>query len=158
MFLAADNCNISWSFATDCETKYMKRNQLLLTIFFFCVAAALTQHLSGQSTSGEGLTIPSLKGNIVDDQSRPLTGASVVLKKKSDSAVVKIEVTDKEGNFAFEKVNAGTYFLNVSFVGYAQHFSKTFEVSESSQHTLPSIKLSKNTVDLKAVEVVSTLR
>jgi iron complex outermembrane receptor protein len=132
----------------------MKRCQLLLILFLGCASIPLAQVTPGQTTPGQATSGQTIKGNIVDDQSRALSAASVMLKKKTDSAVVKIAVSDKDGNFLFENINPGNYFLNISFVGYAQHFSDPFEVSSTANKTLTPIKLSKNTGDLKAVEVV----
>jgi iron complex outermembrane receptor protein len=132
----------------------MKRYQLMLIVFLFCVSAAFTQVNSGQTSNAQSAAALLIKGKILDDQSRPLTGASVMLKKKRDSSVVKIAVSDKDGNFAFESINPGSYFVHISFVSYAHHLSQPFELSATSQTVLPSIKLSKNTGDLKAVEVV----
>jgi iron complex outermembrane receptor protein len=132
----------------------MKRHQLFLIVLLSCVSTAFAQIKSPQTTNGQAASGQAVKGNIVDDQSKPLAGASVMLKKSADSSVVKIAVSDKAGNFSFENIIQGTYFLHISFVGYAHHFSKPFELSTTSQSVLPSIKLSKNTGDLKAVEVV----
>ncbi|RYY18321.1 MAG: TonB-dependent receptor, partial [Chitinophagaceae bacterium] len=141
----------------------MKPYSLLLISFLYLSTVASAQATTEQKSAGQkseqkspGQTTAGqiVKGNIIDEQSKPLPGASVMLKKRADSAVVKIAVSDNEGNFTFENINTGTYFLNVSFVGYAQHFSNTFDVLESSQTSLSPVRLSKNTSDLKAVEVV----
>ncbi|MHA4843281.1 outer membrane beta-barrel protein [Flavitalea antarctica] len=133
----------------------MKRCQLMLVVFLFGVSTAFTQVTSKQTPTPPSTQGPVLKGIVLDDQSRPLTGASVMIKKKPDSSLVKISVSDKEGNFIFEGVDPGSYFLHISFVGYAPFYSDPIELSSTLQMALPPIKLEKNSGNLKAVEVVA---
>ncbi|HTF31388.1 MAG TPA: carboxypeptidase-like regulatory domain-containing protein, partial [Flavitalea sp.] len=79
----------------------MKRFFVMLSLCMLFTSAAFSQKVTGK---------------VLDEQSKGLAGASVILKKKSDSSVVKIGVTDKEGIFAFETIAAGSYIVNISFV------------------------------------------
>lgn len=96
----------------------------------------------------------SVQGIIQDEQARPLTGASVMLKKQPDSSVAKIGVTDKDGHFAFEGITTGSYFLTISFVGFSEYVSSTIEVQATEPVSVPTITLTKSNTNLKAVEVV----
>ena len=97
----------------------------------------------------------SISGTIKDEQSKTLAGASVALKKATDSSIVKIAVTGNSGTYEFQTIPAGRYFLNTTFIGFAPNNSEAFEYSGSS-FTAPSVTLYKVENDLKAVTVTAT--
>ena len=118
----------------------MKRFFVMLSLCMLFISSAFSQKVTGK---------------VLGEQSKELNGASVILKKKSDSSVVKIGATDKEGIFTFETIAAGSYIVNISFVGYSQYNSSPIEVSNGSDFKLPEVTLSKQSGDLKAVEIVA---
>jgi iron complex outermembrane recepter protein len=97
-----------------------------------------------------------IKGSVKDDQGKSLAGATILLKKIKDSSVAKLSVSNAAGEYSFEGISAGTYFLNATFVGHTTRNSSTFEVSGSGDVNAPEIVLSKASGDLK--EVVVTTR
>src|SRR5688500_2989489 len=84
----------------------------------------------------------AISGTIKDEQGKTLAGASVALKKATDSTIVKIAVTGNSGTYEFQTIPAGKYFLNTTFVGYAMNNSKAFEYNGSSLNA-PSVTLYK---------------
>lgn len=77
----------------------------------------------------------SVVGLIVDGISgQPLEFADVAFYRAADSVFVRGNVTDADGRFAFAAVEAGTYYVEYSFVGYETHRSPSFKVEE--QRTL----------------------
>lgn len=97
----------------------------------------------------------NIGGTIKDDQGKTLSGASVALKKVKDSSVVKLAVTDANGRFGFADVQAGKYFVNISFVGYLVANSPSFELAENAKTEVPEVSLVKASNDMKAVEIVA---
>jgi hypothetical protein len=97
-----------------------------------------------------------IKGTVKDDQGKSLAGATILLKKIKDSSVAKLSVTDATGNYSFESIPAGTYFLNATFVGHTTQNSAKFEVSGAGDVNAPDIVLNKVTGNLK--EAVVTAR
>ena len=97
----------------------------------------------------------SISGTIKDEQGKTLAGASVALKKATDSSIVKIAVTGNSGTYEFQTIPTGRYFLNTTFIGFAPNNSDAFEYSGSS-FTAPSVTLYKVNNDLKAVTVTAT--
>jgi TonB-linked SusC/RagA family outer membrane protein len=89
------------------------------------------------------LEIP-LKGKVIDEQGKPLPGASVKLKQSNNGVV-----TDKEGNFTISNVpERGT--LIISFVGYL-----TSEVTYVYNQNEPlTIQLKANANSLNEVQVI----
>ncbi len=66
-----------------------------------------------------------ITGNISDDAHKPIESASVSLLKATDSALVKIEVSDKNGRFMPSgRLKQGKYLVSVSSVGHATFYSK----------------------------------
>ncbi|MBL7700154.1 MAG: TonB-dependent receptor [Chitinophagaceae bacterium] len=96
----------------------------------------------------------SISGTIKDDQGKSLAGASVTLKKTTDSSVVKIAVSGNSGVYEFLAIAPGRYFINASFVGYGIQNSTAFDHSETTR--IPAIVLYKIDGDLKAVTVTAT--
>jgi hypothetical protein len=96
----------------------------------------------------------TITGKVIDEQDKALPGASVILKKLSDSSVVKLGATNNEGAYQFREISPGKYFVNVSFVGYSAVNTENIEVAGSGPVTVPIVKLGKASADLKAVEVV----
>jgi TonB-dependent starch-binding outer membrane protein SusC len=67
-----------------------------------------------------------ISGTVNDENSKPLEGASVVVKQTGAGAA-----TNKQGKFEIEVPDAGVYNIEVSFVGY-KTFTKNISVSNSN--------------------------
>lgn len=81
-------------------------------------------------------------GNVIDGNTKTVESATITLVRSKDSAVVKISVADKNGNFEFSGVGAGSYLVTVSAVGHTKGFSERFEISEAATSvTLKTIEL-----------------
>ncbi|MES2847545.1 MAG: TonB-dependent receptor [Bacteroidota bacterium] len=74
----------------------------------------------------------TINGSIKDGGNQKIIdAASISLLKSNDSSLVKVAVTDKEGNFIFENVKPGAYLVSASSVGHAKTYSQAFTISES---------------------------
>lgn len=93
-----------------------------------------------------------ITGNVKDDQGKAVSQSTVSLLSAKDSAVLKLEVTDKEGNFSIQTAN-GKYLIAVSHVGFQKYYSDAFEVT--GDMTIPSITLQKASENLQGVTVSS---
>src|SRR4029077_7694337 len=88
---------------------------------------------------------------------KPVESASLSLLKIKDSSLVKIEVTDKQGNFEFDNIKSGNYFVQADVVGYKKIFTPAFEVSNTNATVhLDEIKLTEELKELVAVSVTTT--
>lgn len=63
--------------------------------------------------NSSGQTLYELKGNVVDENNEPLTGASVFLYP-----IKKATTTDTKGNFIIGDLAKGKYKVEISFIGY----------------------------------------
>ena len=95
-----------------------------------------------------------INGIIKDDNGKPLAGASITLQKAKDSAIVKVAVSNKEGNYTLINIKEGKYFVATSSVGFANQSSEIFDF-DGKNYNVPSIILAKATKQLSEVTVVS---
>ena len=116
----------------------MKKTILMTLSVILCAAALQAQKITG---------------NVKDEQGKALSGATISLKKTTDSAVVKLQTSNSNGQYAFSDIAGGKYFVAITFVGHAPASSPAFELSGSGDVAVPDVVLSKATGDMKAVVV-----
>ena len=94
----------------------------------------------------------TLSGKITDDKSEGLPGAIVELRNVTDSSLVKVNVTDASGQFNFQNIKAGNYFLKISMISFETYQGESFSYDGSSM-TLSPINLKVSAVALKEATV-----
>ncbi|MBS1749864.1 MAG: TonB-dependent receptor [Bacteroidetes bacterium] len=99
-----------------------------------------------------GITL--VKGSIKDGD-KPLESATVSLLNASDSSVVKVELTDKYGNFQIISNKEGSFLVSASSVGYNKKYSKQFLLKFSSTTTIDTISLEHSTTEMKTVVITA---
>ncbi len=82
----------------------------------------------------------SVSGKVFDQDNKALSEATVVLKKSSDSTLIKILFTSTDGAYQFYNVAEGRYFVEASKKGHAIATRK-FEVEEGEQKEIKSFLL-----------------
>lgn len=99
----------------------------------FSLLAGITIGMSSFAQSGG-----KISGSIKDggDQ-KIIDAASVSLLKSKDSALVKVALTDKDGNFSFENVKDGNYLVLATSAGYVKTYSPAVGINTAN----PSISL-----------------
>ncbi|WP_431212428.1 carboxypeptidase regulatory-like domain-containing protein [Puia sp. P3] len=106
--------------------------------------------------SCESLKAQQIKGLIADTQGKPLAGASVALKKSKDSSVVKLSISDSNGQYEFLTVTPGNYFISTSHIGYSPRNSAAFDLGAGAAVQTPVIGLVRDTRELRTAEVAGT--
>ncbi|MFC4232852.1 TonB-dependent receptor domain-containing protein [Parasediminibacterium paludis] len=87
---------------------------------------------------------------------KPLEAATINLLRAKDSSIVKIAVSNKDGNFEIEKVANAKYLVAVQSIGYKKYYSDVFEITTAKNVvTLPSIVLTVMDKQLSDVVVTS---
>lgn len=94
----------------------------------------------------------SLKGTVVDGNSKPIDFVNVALFKKGTENPLKGVMTDKNGSFTFNAIGEGEYEIRISFVGY--NTIKQPVSLKGAAVNLGKITLKENAHSLKEVEVV----
>src|SRR6185295_16562710 len=97
--------------------------KITLSVFFLISSKLLTAQVQ------EG----SISGTVTDggDQ-KIIDAASVSLFKAKDSLLFKIGLTDKAGNFVFEHVPFGKYYILATSTGHLQTNSPILEINNNS--------------------------
>jgi hypothetical protein len=113
---------------------------------FFSLLAAMSIAVCSYAQTGGKVT-----GSIKDGGNQKIIdAASVSLLRAKDSSLVKVAITDKEGNFSFENVKDGNYLVLATSVGHAKSYSNSFLIAAD--------KLSANVGMLQLVPVEKALK
>lgn len=98
---------------------------------FFSLLAAMSIAICSYAQSGAKVT-----GSIKDGGNQKIIdAASVSLLQAKDSALVKVAVTDKAGNFSFENIKEGNYLVLATSIGHSKTYSQLFSVSSGNPVT-----------------------
>ena len=68
-----------------------------------------------------------------------IDAANITLLKAMDSSLVKISVTDKEGNFSFENVKDGNYIVVASSIGHTKAYSHQLTINAANTNAVTGI-------------------
>lgn len=90
---------------------------------------------------------------VLSPQQTAVAGATVELKRKTDSTLVKTALTDKEGVGKFEAIADGEYFFEIAHVGY--ELLQTGTVRFPSTVSSKSFSLNTRSTTLQGVTVAS---
>ncbi|MFT4095376.1 MAG: TonB-dependent receptor [Niabella sp.] len=100
------------------------------------------------------ITAQKISGAITDTENKPLNAATVTLLNSKDSSVVKLNATNTSGNYVFEGIEAGSYFIMATTVGYNKAYSAAFEYT-GDERKIETLQLSKAATELSAVVVTA---
>jgi iron complex outermembrane recepter protein len=101
------------------------------------------------------LQAQGISGIVRDNQGKFLAGASVALKKEKDSALIKISLSDSNGQYSFSSIPAGNYFITASHIAYSPASSSVFTVTESAASQVPPIELARASYELQQAQVTA---
>lgn len=97
-----------------------------------------------------------LTGAVAEANNQPLIGATVLLLKSADSSLVKGQLSGLKGDFDFEQIAPGGYFLQVTMLGFEEFRSDIFTLEEKNgSKKMASIVLSENSKMIKEVQIVA---
>ena len=71
----------------------------------------------------------NISGNVTDAESNPVVYGNAILYNAIDSTIVKAEFTDDAGNFLISKVENGSYWVQISYVGFPTANSDVFTIA-----------------------------
>lgn len=95
-----------------------------------------------------------INGLATNDKSVPLVGATVTLMKQSDSSLVKNTVTDATGNFRLNQLEADSFIVSITSIGYQQYIS-FITLAEGEVNDLGALVLTTKGSDLGEVVLVA---
>ncbi len=96
----------------------------------------------------------SVSGKILEAENQPLEFANVLLLTQADSSLVKGTVSDIDGFFQIEDVPHGSYFLEISMIGFQKTTIQDIQLMEQTALNIPEVTLTQG-MELDEVEVVA---
>ena len=116
-------------------------------MLFIALFAAIF-NLHAQAKSGK------ISGSVIDSLEKPLSYATVNLYKQSQPAQVsQTTYTAENGKFSFNKIDTGSYLLEVTHTGYGDQ--KKEIVVNSEDQAVGSIKMTSKSSTLQGVTVTA---
>jgi outer membrane receptor protein involved in Fe transport len=124
---------------------------ILLTVFLFSVFSAKSQTFPGANTLKGKIT-----GVVIDSITKaPIDYASVSLYKINSTKPLTGVLTDATGSFKLNEIQAGTYNVVISFIGYNNKTVKSVMTTDAKlDKEIGKVTLSPETNALKEVVVV----
>jgi 5-hydroxyisourate hydrolase-like protein (transthyretin family) len=123
----------------------MKKTFSLLT------AMLLTILVYAQNKPGK------ISGTVLSPDKKPVESATVQLQRANDKALVKAAVTDKAGNYVFEKIAEGNYIISFAAAGFTKQVSDPISITAANPTvTIPSTELAVQAKSLEGVTVTAT--
>jgi len=98
----------------------------------------------------------SISGKVEDANHAPLEFVNVVLHEAADSSIHKVTTTDSKGDFSFEKIEAGKFFIEFVFVGLATQSGEVFDFDGTTAYQNKLVTLLPSSANLTEIEVVAT--
>ena len=101
-------------------------------------------------------SLGKVSGQVIDGNTKTIEAATITLLRAKDSSVAKISAANKNGDFVFENVIEGKYFVSITAVGHTKGFSELFEITQTNTNvTLKTIELVPVAKNLTGVTVAA---
>lgn len=127
------------------------QNMKKLHYYFMSLLAALLLQVAAMAQQKIG----QISGKVISS-GKPVEAVTVALLKATDSTLAKTAVTDKNGEYNFDKIAEGNYIISISGIGYATTFSNLISVSATNSILIvPAIQLATNAAELANVAVAT---
>lgn len=123
------------------------KHHFLLPAFVWLLVWFSATHLFAQSLQVEGF--------VADSSGIGLPSANVVLLEKKDSVFVTYGLTDETGRFALKRIDPGEYVLQISYLGYKNHWQALRLESGQGKTDLGKILMETSSTLLKDVEITA---
>jgi iron complex outermembrane recepter protein len=96
----------------------------------------------------------TITGLIKDGSDQKIIDAATVsLFKAKDSSLIKINLADKAGNFVFEHIPYGNYYLMATSIGHLKTYSSTLIIKDATIVSAGVLQLNDNVKTLNEVKV-----
>lgn len=126
------------------------RYKILLIICILFINHLYGQNNPNTTTNHQGV----VSGTIVNAKKAPIPFATVYVKRVSDSLVVTGGVTGETGKFSIDEIPWGTYFIEINYMGYAQHQTAEFTLAAgNNHHRLGQFVMRQQSTTLDGIEI-----
>jgi hypothetical protein len=113
--------------------------------FFLLSLLALLSH---------GLHAGVISGTVLDEKSQPLPSVNIFLLSAADSSILKTELSDANGHYAFTLTEDGSFLIKAIGPGFQAAFSAPFRYT-ATDVSLPELILQRTAKGLNEVTVRS---
>jgi iron complex outermembrane receptor protein len=122
----------------------------LFTLLLFTIAGISAIYAQPAQSSAK------VSGALIDENGKPLDYATVSLLNAKDSTVVKGTLSNDAGAYAFDHINAGTYIIKATVVGYEKAVSKPFAVTGGGAVVVSQLKMQQVSHALSTVTITAS--
>lgn len=108
--------------------------------------------VASKALAGPAVQDTDIKGKVLNQDNQPVASASIYLMSSSANVLIKSAVTDENGAYTILKAPKGTYYIEVTSVGFSKGKSAVFELGDKT-FEVPDIIISSNSQAIEAVTV-----
>jgi len=99
---------------------------------------------------------PSKITGVIKNEGKPIEAATVSLLAAKDSSVIKIELTDKNGQFELVSPAHGDFLLQISAIGFEKKYTPLFTISSAKASTnTGTTSMVRESKEMKAVVITA---
>ena len=120
----------------------MKRKPICISLLILSTLTCLAQQQS------------LISGSIFTNDYLPAEGANIVLLSDSDSAFITGTAANKNGNFQLREIRQGSYYVQISMLGYQRNTCKA-NVLAGKSFILDTIYLQPEAVGLNTIVITA---
>lgn len=118
--------------------------------FLYLIILGGTTPLFAQESTGK------INGKVIDEGGKAVDYATVTLANSADSSLVKVLFSDEQGNYTFDQIKDGNYFVQAEMLGFGKGISESFQIKESNHAIkLKDITLSVNNKELETIVITA---
>lgn len=129
------------------------RKVKLLLLFLTCLGFLQLQAAGPEPGDDNG----KIKGRVYDKQSnQPIEYATITIYNSTDSTLITGTITDDKGEFEIEKLDPGSYYATINFLGYKELIQSDLVLNKKTKSlNLGDIALEPDNQTLDEVVVVA---
>jgi outer membrane receptor protein involved in Fe transport len=122
-------------------------------VLLISVATMNAQVPTGQGAPG-GPPGGEIRGSVLDPDGAPIYGASVAVHSKADQALVSGDIAGRDGAFQVRGLPPGTYYLQITSIGYEAHRSPDLTVGPGAPSAdAGAIRMAPSPVAVEGIDV-----
>lgn len=98
-----------------------------------------------------------IKGTIYEDMAKeqPVSFANILLYNAKDSSLYKFTYSDDNGNFHFDQVGSGQYYIKATFIGLSDYTGEIFTCDGQASTDVGSIIMNPSTFNISEVTITA---
>lgn len=120
----------------------------------FNLTSVILIYVSLSSLDGYSQKTAIIKGEVKDENQKPLAATNISLYQLRDTTLIKTAITDKNGAYIFEGISESNYLIKIHALGYKKAEIKINTIGINPV-TVPSITMLAEMNDLKEVTVTA---